>query len=77
MSQEYQQIVALANTLSREEILSLMVLLSRLQEGMENDEGPELSEADRAEIHNRFQMIDQGTTDLHKWDDVKQRVFGK
>ena len=77
MSQEYQQIVALANQLSREEILSLMGLLSRLQEGMEKDEGPELSEADQAEIHRRFQMIDEGTTELHNWDEVKQRVFGK
>lgn len=75
MSKEYQQIVSLADHLNQEEIASLVEFFGQLKSGANQNDLLDLSLKEKAEIHQRFQMIDEGETELNPWSSVKQRIF--
>jgi hypothetical protein len=77
MGEEFQQIVLLAENLSSEELGELADLFRAKLNEQKPTHDFEFSEADKAEIRERFRMIDSGETTLSPWVDVKKRVFGE
>lgn len=77
MSKELTQILSLADKLNQQELIQLIRAIEELQHKDSSEESIEIPSGEKDEIRNRFALIDNGRTKLSKWEDVKDRVFGK
>lgn len=77
MSDEFQQIVSLAHGLNKNELAQLVQLFNRISHERETQTDFEFSEADIAEIRERFRLIESGETQMSPWSEVRKRIVGE
>ena len=75
MSKEFQHIVSLSENLNQEELLRLIKLFTAKLEARDSIRELQLSDADVAEIRERFRWIESGETKMSAWADVREAIL--